>query len=885
MIKQKTEAENQLLIAQKKLNQETDNTTKQTLAAKKAAQDISNDYKQLSLAYNDAALRAKNYSLTLGAQHPITLQATADAKAMGAQLKELDASVGQNQRNVGNYGGAIGAAFNKAWTGIRVAANILPGLGISGLLLAVYEGAVFAAKGIGLFSDKVDNLKKVTEDYQEALSSNNKQAAVEATNLKVLEKVATDNTKAQSVRLAAVKELQDTYPAYLGNLSQEAILSGKAASEIDKITQALYTKAIAEAASSRSADSAKNLLDLKKEENDLLKKEKETRSEIAANENKRGKQGVIGGSSLGVTSTELDSYDKAVAKMTGIKDAIEKNRNAQLAFGKDIQFYNDEAAKLYDSYYKLEIKKAKDNSKELEDLEEKKRKAIYDMQKAVFEAQSAQIEAIQKDETNSFQLRLVATEQYLKKQFQLIKLEEDFKLNAPKATEEEKAQFVAEAQTKRIESELKTLGTIKAITDAHNKQLLDDTKKFEDAKKKAAEDAKKKLDTNIQEGEDGLRDRQMRSTEQLNNSLTRLNQDFISGKISSYKDYEDQKRQIEESAARESIQLQIDYLKKQLLLEGLSSKQIQKYKTEISELEKKLSDGSVARTKKRTDEEQKAFEKLLDEVQRSVNAVSDAIKASVTGNIDAQKNAVQEQIDLIDKQKEAEIAAANASTLSAQEKADKIATINAVAQSKKEALERRQRELDQQKARSERAFQIFNIIGNTAIAVTKFLSSRDVAGAIVAGIIGAAQLATVLATPIPKYRFGTESHKGGMAIVGDGGRKEMAIMPDGSMFETPDRPTLVNLPAGAKVKPDAAAYMATLNDTAMKMTIQSGGRAVKPEVFDATHFKALEKEMRGIKDAINAKPVAKVINTHSGLKYQTESMQGYMAYINKYFES
>ena len=40
------------------------------------------------------------------------------------------------------------------------------------------------------------------------------------------------------------------------------------------------------------------------------------------------------------------------------------------------------------------------------------------------------------------------------------------------------------------------------------------------------------------------------------------------------------------------------------------------------------------------------------------------------------------------------------------------------------------------------------------------------------GAMGAIQLATIIATPIPKYAKGTDSHKGGLAVVGDGGVSE-----------------------------------------------------------------------------------------------------------------
>lgn len=79
---------------------------------------LSNDYKQLSLAYNEAGLKAKNYALQLGENHPLTLQAAADANTMGETLKRLDSTVGQNQRNVGNYAGSLEGAFSRVTNGV-----------------------------------------------------------------------------------------------------------------------------------------------------------------------------------------------------------------------------------------------------------------------------------------------------------------------------------------------------------------------------------------------------------------------------------------------------------------------------------------------------------------------------------------------------------------------------------------------------------------------------------------------------------------------------------------------------------------------------------------------------------------------------------------------
>ena len=82
-----------------------------------------------------------------------------------------------------------------------------------------------------------------------------------------------------------------------------------------------------------------------------------------------------------------------------------------------------------------------------------------------------------------------------------------------------------------------------------------------------------------------------------------------------------------------------------------------------------------------------------------------------------------------------------------------------------------------------------------------------IAGAVMAAVIGAMgamQVATILATPIPSYAEGTKGndrHPGGAALVGDAGKHEV-IMYSGKAWITPDTPTLVDIPKGAQVFPD-----------------------------------------------------------------------------------
>lgn len=123
---------------------------------------------------------------------------------------------------------------------------------------------------------------------------------------------------------------------------------------------------------------------------------------------------------------------------------------------------------------------------------------------------------------------------------------------------------------------------------------------------------------------------------------------------------------------------------------------------------------------------------------------------------------------------------------------DKTAAKNAELEKKKAALQEKQ-------AKWNKANSIIQAGIATALAVTKALPNLVLAALV--GAMGAAQVALIAAQPIPKYAKGTKDHPGGLAIVGDGGKKE-GIVTNNGLFITPDKPTLVDLPAHAQVIPD-----------------------------------------------------------------------------------
>lgn len=118
---------------------------------------------------------------------------------------------------------------------------------------------------------------------------------------------------------------------------------------------------------------------------------------------------------------------------------------------------------------------------------------------------------------------------------------------------------------------------------------------------------------------------------------------------------------------------------------------------------------------------------------------------------------------------------------------------------KEEQIAKKKAELEQKQARWDKANSIIQAGIATALAVTKALPNLVLAALV--GAMGAAQIAVIASKQIPKYAGGTEDHPGGLAVVGDGGRRE-AVLTDKGVYVTPDRATLVNLPKHAQVIPD-----------------------------------------------------------------------------------
>ncbi|KQR93293.1 hypothetical protein ASG01_08840 [Chryseobacterium sp. Leaf180] len=316
-------------------------------------------------------------------------------------LKAVDASMGRHQRNVGNYASAYnglnmsvaqlareapaftysvqtgfmaisnnlpiffdsmraarqenvrlrteGAATVPVWKQLGAALfswNTLMSIGIT--LLTVY------GKEIGLWlknlfagSSATAMLTKNTTDLNEARKSAAKSAAAEISQLEILYRVATNENASKEARIRAINKLQSLYPSFFKNLSDEAIMVGKA-----KDQYLLLKAAILDSARARAIGT---ILEKRMEEQ-LLKEEEIQRrlNEEKANGLKIQKQG---------TQTEYrrDGQGGLILKEVQATDLLSRSINLQAGYQKQLNDIRTKGEK--DSATLLNEKVRLENSK------------------------------------------------------------------------------------------------------------------------------------------------------------------------------------------------------------------------------------------------------------------------------------------------------------------------------------------------------------------------------------------------------------------------------------------------------------------------------------------------------------------------------------------
>ena len=834
---------------------------------------------------------------------------------LNQQLKDIDAQMGNYQRNVGNYA--------SGWNGLNVSiqqiARELPALSVSAntfflaisnnlpmfvdelkkarveyellkksgqtatpvfkqvlgsllswqtalvvgiTLLSSYGGEI--TKWVGSLFDarkEIDYLKQFQEDLNKAQKEGVKNSQDEAVKLDILYRAAVNLNKPMGERKKAVEELKKQYPSYFKNISDENILAGKAADSYQRLSNAILASAKARAVQDRLVEQAKQKLDLEEKLADLESKREK------AEARKRREEATL----AKIPTSAGEGYDfqaRLVSKAQSKVESLDKEIGSLLN-----QLYQvDKASR--DMARSINIgdvtfdphsvdKAANDLAQYIENLRNK----MADLSVSLIE--------------DEHQRNLAAIEKEYKDQIAVIKgySEEENKLR--EMLVQERKQKVA-------------------------KENEEYAKKLAEAEEKRIEEKKKYTDEmlRLEEEQSSLRIAATSTGyKELENIIT---QNYSKG-LMSRKEYDEAMRELEKQAANEQLQIQIDATEKMIEIaeaSGVVSKQqIEMLRESIKAMEAEIgsinADDQVKKAEEQQDITRRNFEALkgyssalkdlasdidspfagiFDGMDKGFSIMSDKISgvwkeltdgekmerttemwASMVSGIgemissiyDRQIEAVEAEQEANEKAGEEEISriealeekgAITTEEAEARKRAaeDKTAQKNAELEKKKAALRTKQAKFEKATSIAEAAIQIAGGILQT-IKQLGFPAAIPMIAAL--GAMGAIQLATIIATPIPKYAKGTDSHKGGLAVVGDGGVSE-TIVTDKGAYITPSVPTLVDIPKGAKVIPyavDMDRIKAHANDFDGLMAYRSENNL--PPVSIVNDYSELEKKI------------------------------------------
>lgn len=837
------------------------------------------------------------------------------ANSLNNKLKEIDAQFGNYQRNVGNYASSwnglnvqtqqllrelpsLTMSFNQFFLAIS---NNLPmfadelkraseefkrmkaegltaipvwkqllgsifswqsALVIGITLLSAYGSEI--AKWVGsLFkAEKAVNEVAMAEiDLANARRKGISDSVKERTELELLYKATQDASRSMKERNAAASELQKKYPSYLGNMSKEDILLGKASSSYKELTKALIANAQARAIEDKMVENNKKILDLDKQRiGSLVKQVQEQRilnEVIAARE--KGYDYTVNGVAVSIAGQKKRIEDaKDAAKSYADQISILRKSNENLINNINVNdLLNSDDKTLEDSKKKAEeyaeyikkitedlaksridliadgrkkeiaevskeyedrIKEIKGNSeKEIElrkNLETLKGKAIAEINdkydKELLEIEKANLEnrlASIGDNSNE------ELDKRLNLQIQLNNMMRDAEINDAEKNGNDVLAIRMKYMKRENDLIMQNLEERFGMIESNTDRMID---RQETAALKEANLLKKQYAN----GEIGKEDYEKRlydigvkyAKARLETLLAEAKAEMTLVDINSEKAKELQER-------IDKIQAQID----QLSLDDANKKQeewIDKFKSGLSEMNdaardplgetagifEGLSDIMVGVAEKgkltfkgAAEDVRQSFGYLLKSVGKIVSGITslmtdiyDARIENVEKEQEANDEAYDKEIERIESLEENGAISTEEAEARKRAAEDKTAAKNAELEKKKAALQEKQ-------AKWDKANSIVQAGMATALAITKALPNLVLAALV--GAMGAAQIAVIAAQPIPRYAKGTKDHPGGLAIVGDGGKKE-GIITDNGLFVTPDKPTLVNLPAHAQVIPD-----------------------------------------------------------------------------------
>lgn len=676
------------------------------------------------------------------------------------------------------------------------------------------------------YEEMMDTTEQLNKAREEGIES----CSAEIAQLKVLYTVATDTTRSLKERKLAVDKLQEIYPDYLGNLEQEAILSGNARVEVEKLSTAIISNAIAKAqlkkieeygakyedVVSKMADAQEKLNELNKNprsNSQVVEAEKEWRDRADTGEQVAKvieRQRAILEMSISELGKQAGDYDQAMRKIIdrmNASDLLSGFGNSKTT-PKPAKTEKDETTKTYEEIKEIILEYTQEIIAERIALTEEGSKEEYDLTLQYIEAEQ--------------QLRLISIQKGYDKEKKAL---DDSLKNKTISQEQYDSSLLQLEQSRRDKDYYAGQNALKAKQDAQQKY---NDAVIESTQKRYAEEQKER-DLN------------------LVREITAITESRAKGLITE-EEYQKQLSDTKIKYAVMTAEKEIEMLEKVLQVEALVADKRKEIAGKLAgakvDLAKIIADEELKNMKKTESDDQKSKKKreqTASQYLRTVSRMIGQLNSLVSAIYDGQIQKIDEEKEESEKAYEKEIeqieSLEETGAISKEEAEARKRAAEQRSAEKSEELEKKKQELQYKQAVWNKATSIAQAGIATALAITQALPNIVLAALI--GAMGAMEIATIIATPIATYAKGTgkDGHPGGLAIVGDAGKSE-AVVYDNKMWITPDTPTLVDMPKGAVVYPDADRI-----PEPVFMTITPSGDDKSPIVIVHHDSKKLERSV------------------------------------------
>ena len=130
-------------------------------------------------------------------------------------------------------------------------------------IIEFISGMLAGTKVTNDYKTELQKLITVKKNLLDADIKGQKNATREIVHLKLLKKQAENTNLSYKERIAAVNELQKTYPSYFGNISKEAILNGQAKDSYELLAKSILSAAQARAYEDKIVENTNKIIDLR----------------------------------------------------------------------------------------------------------------------------------------------------------------------------------------------------------------------------------------------------------------------------------------------------------------------------------------------------------------------------------------------------------------------------------------------------------------------------------------------------------------------------------------------------------------------------------------------------------------------------------------------